>query len=338
MGNCLQRKKTKNAKKRRFSVGRLPTITENPNKITKEYRLQSLIKQIDPHYNVFSAYNVRTHQKYVVRKYQCGGDEERDASKEIEIHADLDHPFIMNIVEYFKSKFCIFLVTEFFDGKNLSDYIVESDKFEEKDIINIIRQLLVVTNYAHKRGIMNRNLSLNNLMYNGNSIKIIGFNMAERFVKGQCLRDRPRSLFHYRSPEMLKQRYDEKCDVWAIGVIAHVLLTGSYPFDNATADLTKNDIMNKSLDLEKLKNLKVSADASDFIKKSLTKFKDHRPSAEEFINHRWLENNSRTSLNLKLNKTIINNINNFHTKTISKKQYSHSLCLKWHMKMKGNML
>jgi len=68
---------------------------------------------------------------------------------EIDILKNLDHPNILRLYEVFEDKKFIYLVTEYCDGGELFDAIIERKKFDEKDAANVLKQLLSAINYCH---------------------------------------------------------------------------------------------------------------------------------------------------------------------------------------------
>jgi serine/threonine protein kinase len=54
---------------------------------------------------------------------------------------------------------------------------------------------------------------------------------------------------YFRSPEMIAGNYGTKCDIWALGAMMHLLITGVPPFCGATDDIIKDNIQNQKLSL-----------------------------------------------------------------------------------------
>ena len=309
MGCCV----TKTKRSKSFNVKKIPKLTENPEKIMKEYRMETLIKQVDSHYAVYTCMHLKTKKKYIMKKYHFGGRSEENIMQELEIYKKIDHPYLMTIIEYFKTDFCVFVIMQYFEGKNLAEYILEAVKFEENEVIKIVRQILVIVNYMHEKMVINRNLDLRNIMYDGNTIKIIGFGRATFFSHGQRFKE-PVSNIHYRAPEMIKRHYNSKVDVWAAGVISYILMTGQPPFDADTVTQKEKNICEQPLDVEKLRELDVSEDAIDFLQKALCKQMNDRLKADDLLKHKWLEISIRRNSDLKLNKQIVKNLQEYSYK------------------------
>ena len=83
----------------------------------------------------------------------------------------------------------------------------------------------------------------------------------------------------YMAPELCSEadEYDLKVDVWSIGCITHLLLTGKLPFDGESVDEIKSKVVNHELNFEEELWLKVSKLAIEFIKKCLNKEANNRP-------------------------------------------------------------
>lgn len=300
MGDCLTKKKKPS--KKAFSVKHLPRVQENSDQIRNEYRKEGLIKRADKHYAVYNCSHIKTKKQYALRRYHLGGRSEAQILEELDFYRSLDHPFLMHVVEYFKSKNCIFVIMSLFEGKNLTDYIIEADRFKEEEASKIIGQLLALANYLHSKEIVNRDFTLRNLMYDGNSIRLLGFTKAAKLAEGSYLKKEETSLY-YMAPEMIKGSYDHKVDIWAIGVIAYILITGQPPFEGISAAHTKDFIQNKELNTTDLSEYGVTPEAIDFLQKILTKDPKERASAQELMTHKWFDTNVRRDSDLKLNKT-----------------------------------
>ena len=103
----------------------------------------------------------------------------------------------------------------------------------------IIRQLLFAVKSLHDIGIAHRDLKLDNIMFTDNNgkpeIRVIDFGLSKSFDPNDKITAKFDSLTgtaHYLAPQVIKGQYDEKCDIWALGVITYQLFSGGdYPFD-----------------------------------------------------------------------------------------------------------
>lgn len=106
---------------------------------------------------------------------------------------------------------------------DLYDYFVNSKKyFTEKEIVCILKQVLTVVEYLHSRGISACGIEPSNIAVTHDA-KVFLTNLEQKTSK----------IVFYMSPEVVRmQKADEKSDMWSVGVIAYILLTGQPPFDS----------------------------------------------------------------------------------------------------------
>jgi calcium-dependent protein kinase len=94
---------------------------------------------------------------------------------------------------------------------------------------------------------------------------------------------------YYIAPEVLKGDYNEKCDIWSIGVILYILLSGKPPFDGNDDKEIVNSVRIGTYSLSGAEWKNISAEAKDLIKKMLTYDIAQRISAESALTHPWIK-------------------------------------------------
>ena len=154
---------------------------------------------------------------------------------EIEVLKSLSHPNIMKIYEFYSNEESYFLVNEYIKYGELSNKIKQT--FSELQISVIIFQILKGLSYIHSHNIIHRDIKLENIMIsdieniliNGKIeqfywIKIIDFGIA-KFTSSNKKEKGMTGTLYYMAPEVIKQNYDYKCDIWSVGVILYILLT-----------------------------------------------------------------------------------------------------------------
>jgi len=153
---------------------------------------------------------------------------------EIDILRKLDHPNILRLYEFYQDQKRYYLVTELCSGGELFDEITNRAHFEEADAAKIIQQVLMAVRYCHERNIVHRDLKPENILLdskkNSNRVKVIDFGTSEEIEPGMKLTQQYGTAY-YIAPEVLSSAYNEKCDIWSIGVILYILLSGKPPFD-----------------------------------------------------------------------------------------------------------
>jgi MAP/microtubule affinity-regulating kinase len=156
--------------------------------------------------------------------------------KEIQTLSQMDHPNIMALFEVIDTRMNVNLVMEMCNGKSLYHYIKKKENMRlPEELCRIIfRQLVDGIAYLHSNDIVHRDLKLDNILIDpsdGNRIKIIDFGFSIRASADQKL-----TLFcgtpHYMDPDISRKKdYNgHAADVWALGVILFILLTGKLPF------------------------------------------------------------------------------------------------------------
>ena len=185
---------------------------------------------------------------------------------EIDVLKSLSHPNIMKIYEFYSNEESYFLVNEYIKYGELSKKIKQT--FSELQISVIIFQILKGLSYIHSHNIIHRDIKLENIMIsdieniliNGKIepfywIKIIDFGIA-KFTSSNKKEKGMTGTLYYMAPEVIKQNYDYKCDIWSVGVILYILLTGKYPFDSLIKRELKQKLKMVNL-IKKILNIKI---------------------------------------------------------------------------------
>ena len=139
----------------------------------------------------------------------------------------LAHPNIIQIYEIFEDNTSFYLVTEYFEGMDLFDRLWQGKPLSERDIAHIIEQVLKAIKECHSQMICHRDLKPENILINSdNKIKLIDFGAATYIDSNKGLRGCVGTA-EYCAPEVASRiwSYDEKCDMWSLGVIIFYLLT-----------------------------------------------------------------------------------------------------------------
>jgi calcium-dependent protein kinase len=246
--------------------------------------------------------------------------------REINMLKKLDHPNIIKLYEVYESKNSIYLIMEKCNGGELFDNIIEhitkGKMYSEKQVSEIISQILSAINYCHKNGICHRDLKPENILLlnkeneneENNKIKIIDFGLSQ-YISDKKLNSRVGTAY-YVSPEVLSGEYTQKCDVWSIGIILCVLLTGEPPFNGANDSIIYNKIKNYNYHFSN-KWRYISDEAKDLVSHMLVP-ENIRFDINQVISHPWFKKNASTdeSNNIAFD---YNNLINYHKNNFFKK-------------------
>ena len=239
---------------------------------------------------------------------------------EIENLMLLNHPNILKLFEYYyDEEENIYIITEYIRGEELFNKIQEVYRFSEEDSAIIIKSVLQAITYCHSRGIIHRDLKPENILIPSGSNKV-DYTLLKIIDFGASVlkKDDGKISFrfgtpYYIAPEVLQESYNEKCDVWSIGVILYLLLIGQAPFDGEDDDIICQKIISEEIDYENNKKIKeLSNEAVDFMKKLLEKNPDKRISSAQALEHVWLKKYApHTKVNKAFSKKIYKNLSNF---------------------------
>lgn len=155
--------------------------------------------------------------------------------EEIFIMCQLDHPNIVRLEEVYESHSEIYLVQELCIGGELFDRLDEQPDYHytESECARLVKQMLCAVRYLHSKGIIHRDLKLENFLFSSTAkdseLKMIDFGLSKHFRYGEVQHEAVGTPYTV-APEVIKGSYDERCDIWAIGVIAFLLLSGEPPF------------------------------------------------------------------------------------------------------------
>ena len=235
-----------------------------------------------------------------------------DSSKyEIEILKKISHPNITKIFEIFSDSKKYYIIMEFLEGGELFEAITNIGSFTEASASKVLKQILSAVYYLHSNHIVHRDLKPENIMLtqkpkNGNyQIKLIDFGTAKIFKPGKKM-NKFIGTSYYIAPEVLKERYDEKCDIWSCGVILFILLCGYPPFNGNTNVDIFHAIQNQNPIFGGEEWEDITPEAKDLIKLMLKKNPNERLNAEQCLSHKWfrLMESSEKNKNQKISKQI----------------------------------
>ncbi|KAM9215889.1 serine/threonine-protein kinase 17A [Dugong dugon] len=230
-----------------------------------------------------------------MRKRRKGQDCRMEIIHEIAVlELAQDNPWVINLHEVYETPSEMILVLEYAAGGEIFDQCVadREEAFKEKDVQRLMRQILEGVHFLHTHDVVHLDLKPQNILLTSDSplgdIKIVDFGLSRIMKNSEELRE-IMGTPEYVAPEILS--YDPismATDMWSIGVLTYVMLTGISPFlgDNKQETFLNISQMNLSFSEEEFDV--VSESAIDFIKALLVKKPEDRATAEECLKHPWL--------------------------------------------------
>ena len=264
---------------------------------------------------------------------------------EVSILSDLDHPNIVKYFGTFEDDYYIHILMEYLKGYDL-DKIINLKKytgFSEKDMARIIEQLLKALAFIHSKQIVHRDIKPENILFSNkkdySTLKLIDFGLATTKRDKKSV-----GTPFYMAPEMISGDSCPKSDIWSVGIIVYLMLTGKHPFEieqnqeeknidnekyflvdkEKKGDSEKNPlfekIKNENYDKQILNELECSDDVKKFIENCLAKPTDKRYDTTQCLNHDWITKNSIKNDSNQITNEITITLMDFIKKTVLQKE------------------
>ena len=170
--------------------------------------------------------------------------------------AALNHPNIVKIYDFGQINEDYFISLDYCEGDDLHSILRNKGIFSIESIVNIAQQIGKGLSYAHKNGVIHRDIKPHNIILTkGGEIKITDFGLAS--MKGQQIIDREESISgtpHYMSPEqILREKIDHRIDIYSTGVTLFHLITGDVPFKGKRSEVFRQHILEPVPPIKKIR-------------------------------------------------------------------------------------
>lgn len=240
----------------------------------------------------------------VAKKGAMTAVEQRRLLEEVRIMSALDHDHIVRLHAFHADKDAYYIVSELCTGGELFDKIVTRSSYSEREAREVVRTIAEAVAYMHAHGVVHRDLKPENVLLSSPDdetaiIRIADLGFAKVVPRGAAGADGvPAKGFlrtscgtpSYVAPEILEGRpYDEAVDLWSLGVIAYILLAGYAPFHARNQTELFRSIVAGRYYFDSPYWDGVSTSAKDLIKRLLMVDPSKRLTAEQVLQHRWLQ-------------------------------------------------
>ncbi|KAJ8253757.1 hypothetical protein COCON_G00203690 [Conger conger] len=239
----------------------------------------------------------KEHAAKFLRKRRKGEDCRMDIINEIAVlESAKANPFVVSLHEVYETATEIILVLECAAGGEIFNQCVadSDDAFTEKDVIRLARQILAGVAWLHHKNVVHLDLKPQNILLTSShplgDIRIVDFGLSRRTDNVKEVRE-ILGTPEYVAPEILNyEPLSTATDMWSIGVLTYVMLTGESPFLGDNKQETFLNVSQVNVDYSQEVFQGVSSLAIDFIKSLLVKNPRHRATAEDCLKHPWLNN------------------------------------------------
>lgn len=195
------------------------------------------------------------------------------------------------------------MVIQYSSWKSLRHYLIKNRKIEKDQIATILTEILKTVSYMHKAGVCHRDLKPDNILYDPikRKIKVIDFDLARiRKYSNKPLEMMTKTgTISYRAPQTFSSIYNQKVDIWSVGVIAYELLTNNIPFYSDYQSDQIRKICKMELDYSQF-----SLWEQDILSKLLNKNPDNRINSSDALSLPFLLMNSKFSENASSSKSL----------------------------------
>mmetsp|Transcript_11259 Transcript_11259/g.30300 ORF Transcript_11259/g.30300 Transcript_11259/m.30300 type:complete len:556 (+) Transcript_11259:316-1983(+) len=205
------------------------------------------------------------------------------------------HVNIVTVYEVCEDAENVYIVQEYIDGGELFEVVAScGSSMQERDCAVMMRALLSAVDFLHRRGIAHRDIKPENVMFvRGSDVgraKLIDFGVSFHESQSNLLNRIPIGSPMYIAPEVMhRDEYTYAADVWSLGIVAFVCLTGMLPYDLSLCSDSLLDIaleFGVCFDIPEFRAL--SPQARDFVHAALHPSANRRPSVRELIEHPWI--------------------------------------------------
>jgi len=210
----------------------------------------------------------------------------------------VSHQNIVDLYEALESNDTRYIVMELVKGSDLFDISSTLGAIRPGVAGAIIGQLVSAVAHLHSLGIVHHDIKMENVVvdYHSNIVKLTDFGSAKdiKHMTGVG------GTINYMAPELLlnmrgsNQKCDQSVDIWSVGIVAYMLLSGFHPFDKSTKanqNIMKRIIAGK-FDFPSPQWDSVPKHCKDFIQKCLVVDPKRRPSASDLLKHSWISSSS----------------------------------------------
>jgi serine/threonine protein kinase len=274
----------RSGKRKKFAC-KCVMLRNDPKYISKLQEEVNVLRELRGHDNVIRLYDVFCvdNELFIITELGRGGDL---------FHLLTTHPkhgvteAYAGVYKVFQTKFFarspIFLIT--YTLRTFSLFTAKT-----------VSEMLSAVAFLHSRSICHRDLKLENwVLESGKDVwsplKLIDFGLSTHFRSGERL-TRVVGSSYYVAPEVLKKSYTEACDLWSLGVIVYMLLSGAPPFYGKNDEAIKASIVQGEYSFPHELFRDVSDDAMNFVSTLLSYNIEYRYTAAQALTHPWLSKN-----------------------------------------------
>lgn len=230
----------------------------------------------------------------------------KQIAQELKINKSAQCPYIVVCYQSFYDNGSIYIILEYMDGGSLADFLKKVKKIQEPYLAALCKQVLKGLSYLHhERHIIHRDLKPSNLLVNHRGeVKITDFGVSAIIASTYAEANTFVGTYNYMSPErILGENYDNKSDIWSLGLILLECATGKFPYSPPDQDsgwVNFYELMESIVEGEPASAPadQFTPDFCSFISACVQKDPKDRLSARELLEHPFIKMYEDTEIDL----------------------------------------
>ncbi|XP_021806486.1 calcium-dependent protein kinase 34 [Prunus avium] len=231
--------------------------------------------------------------KTIAKRKLVNKEDIEDVRREVQImHHLTGQPNIVELKGAYEDKQSVHLVMELCAGGELFDRIISKGHYTERAAAALLRTIVQIVHTCHSMGVIHRDLKPENFLLlnkdENSPLKATDFGLSVFYKQGEVFKDIVGSAY-YIAPEVLKRRYGPEVDIWSVGVMLYILLSGVPPFWAESEHGIFNAILRGQLDFSSDPWPSISHQAKDLVRKMLNSDPKQRLTAFQVLNHPWIK-------------------------------------------------
>eukprot|EP00066_Takifugu_rubripes_P004704 XP_003968225.1 PREDICTED: serine/threonine-protein kinase H1-like [Takifugu rubripes] len=295
------------------------------SRVTARYDIKALVGR-GSFSRVVRVEHRATRRPFAIKMMEVLAPEAREVcASELAVLQRVNHSNVIQMIEVFQFPQRVYMVLELATGGELLDRVISRGHFTERDATRALQMVLAGLGYLHSLGITHRDLKPDNLLYYhpgaDSRLLVTDFGLAtfggvtagigpgdKESDSAWPLRTTCGTL-EYMAPEvLLRKPYSSSVDMWALGAIAYVVLSGSLPFEDDSRTRLYRSIMRGKYRFHGDPWPSVSNLAKDFIQRLLFLDPATRLTADQAVHHPWVATMAASSSMRNLHRSISQNL------------------------------
>ncbi|KAF9675652.1 hypothetical protein SADUNF_Sadunf09G0054600 [Salix dunnii] len=231
--------------------------------------------------------------KTIAKRKLANKEDVEDVRREVQImHHLTGQPNIVELKGAYEDKHSVHLVMELCAGGELFDRIIAKGHYTERAAASLLRTIVQIVHTCHSMGVIHRDLKPENFLllskHENSPLKATDFGLSVFYKSGEVFKDIVGSAY-YIAPEVLKRRYGPEADIWSVGVMLYILLSGVPPFWAESEHGIFNAILRGHIDFTSDPWPSISPQAKDLVRKMLASDPKQRMTAIQVLSHPWIK-------------------------------------------------